>query len=328
MRRCNERGRKCWPIALGIAALAVAMAGVSAESQSTASVMSKYVDTGFGFSFWYPTAWTVTQEPVADPTDGGWFRGGTIVRRLRINEFGEDGPLSSVDVEELSAPRGFLIVQGAHSTNPAGADQRFFFDQRTHIWMDALLSKPPEGGHRSTRPAALWGKTMGGLPILAGAGRGDDVIVPMDSTHLLVLTTMDSDEYERYVAETIVANGADGRMRGSTQIEKDAIHREALKLGVVGQPAGYLYKDSEHVYDSEGKVLPDIDPRSFALLSERGPNARFATDGVHVYDSSGVVIPGVDPQTFVATNLLTARDAHHTYDWNDGKLKIDRLAAR
>ena|ERR1035441_3109036 len=317
-----RRDRRFRRLGLRVAALAVAVAAMGAESQSTASGMSKYVDTRFGFSFWYPTAWTVTQEPVDDPTDEGWIRGGTIVRRLRINESAEDD-FPSIVVEELSTPRGFLIELGAHSANPAGADQKFFFDQRTHTWMDAMLSKPPDGGRRSTTPAALRGKTMGGLPILTGAGRGVDVIVPIDPKHLVELETMGSDRYEEDVAATIMANGAGARGQGGAEAQADTIHREALKLGVIGQSVGYLYKDSEHVYNGEGEILAGVNPKSFALLSESGPNADFATDGVGVYDADGMAIPGADPKTFMATSPLMARDAHHTYDWTDGGWTID-----
>jgi hypothetical protein len=210
-------------------------------------------------------------------------------------------------------------------------DQKFFFDKRTRTWMDKMLSEAPDGGPPSTSRAYVVGRTMGGLPILCGAERhGAGVIVPLDPTHFVVLTTMDAggDQYEQYVSETIVANGADAGRRGSAQVQADTLHREALKLGTIGQPVGYLYKDSEHVYNSEGEILPGINPKSFALLSESGPNAGFATDGIRIYDSSGAMIPGADPKTFVATNLGTASDAHHTYDWSDGSLKIDGIAAR
>jgi hypothetical protein len=268
---CNERDRRFRPLGLGMVALAIVMAGMGAESQSTAaSGMSKYIDTGFGYSFWYPTAWTVIQEPVDDPADRGWFQGGTIVRRLRINEFSEDGALSSVVVEELSAPRGFLIVLGAHSANPVGADQKFFFDQRTQTWMDALLSKPTDGGHRSTSPAALCGKTMGGPPILCGAGRGVDVIVPIDPKHLLVLTTMDSDRYEEYIAETIMVNEAGSGGRTSAEVQEDIIHRKALKLGAVGQSVGISIRTTSTCTAAKGRFSPASAQSRFPVCRRTG----------------------------------------------------------
>jgi hypothetical protein len=207
-------------------------------------------------------------------------------------------------------------------------DQKFFFDKRTNSWMDKMLSEAPDGGPPSTSRAAVVGRTMGGLPILCGAERhGAGVIVPLDPTHFLALTTMDAggDQYQQYVAETIVANGA---RRGSAAGQADTLHRDALRLGAIGESLGYWYKDSEHVYNSEGKILPGISPKSFALLSENGPNSGFATDGVHVYESDGAEIPGADPKTFVATYRATATDAHHTYDWSDGKLKIDGVVVQ
>jgi len=152
--------------------------------------------------------------------------------------------------------------------------------------------------------------------------------VPIDPKHLLVLTTMDSDRYEEYIAETIMVNEAGSGGRTSAEAQEDIIHRKALKLGAVGQSVGYFYKDNEHVYSSEGEILPGISPKLFSRLSENGPNSGFATDGVHVYDGDGAAIPGADPKTFVATSLATAKDAHHTYDWSNDELKIDGLATR
>jgi hypothetical protein len=115
---------------LGVAALVVAMGIGCARAQTDVPAMSKYVDSSFGFSFWYPTAWTVKDEPVTDPTESGWFEGGKIVRELRLSnprfngEFIEDDTPPGVVVEEISAPKGFLIELGAtKSASPVGIDE-------------------------------------------------------------------------------------------------------------------------------------------------------------------------------------------------------------
>lgn len=110
-------------------------------------------------------------------------------------------------------------------------------------------------------------------------------------------------------------------------MQKQTIRREGIKLGAIGEFLGAWYKDAHHVYDFQGEVIPGADPKTFTPLSYNGMIA-FARDGVHVYDTHGAVIPGADPNTFLATGLLTARDAHRTYDWSSGNLKISKVSAR
>jgi hypothetical protein len=326
---------------LGVAPLLLAAAGAGAQSQNAIppATMSQYVDAGFGFSFWYPAAWSVTEEPVADVTDPGWFQGGTIVRELRVANprAYDDGEPPGVIVQELSAPAGFLTELGhSKSASPVGVDQKFFFDTKTQTWMDAMLSEAPDGEPPTTSPAVISRKTLGGQPILNGAKRhGADVIVPLNPTHFLVLSTIDpgGDQDEEYIAGTVAATGPNAVQPNSvqpssTQAEADTIRRAGVKLGAIAQPLGYWYKDSEHVYDNEGRILANVDPKKFAPLAQNGPNAAFATDGIHVYASSGAAIPGADPNTFAATNLVTAKDAHHRYDWSGGSLLIDGVAVR
>jgi hypothetical protein len=336
MGQCGERVEGLLRRILRVAALAVAMGGRCAHAQSEVPAMSKYVDRAFGFSFWYPTAWTVKDEPVTDPTESGWFQGGKIVRELRLSnprfneEFIDDTP-PGVVVEEISAPGGFLIELGASkSASPVGMDQKYFFDAKTHTWMDTWLSEAPSGEPPGTYPLNVAKRAMGGLPIFYGAGRGGaEVVAPLNPTHFVVVRTMDAEgggQNHLYLAETIAAIGAGSARPGAAQT--DAIRREAVKLGAIAQSLGYWYKDSEHVYNNEGEILPNVDPKTFAQLGPGWPSDTFGTDGIHVYRSDGTAIAGADPKTFTATSFGTARDANHQYDWSDGNLKIDGVAVR
>jgi hypothetical protein len=161
------------------------------------------------------------------------------------------------------------------------------------------------------------------------------MVVSLDPTHFVVLTTDPGDMIHLYLAETIVAGGWDAAKRGSaradTRGEADAVHLEGLKLGAIGQPVGeFWHKDNAHVYTNEWRLIPGADPKMFALISEHEPGDHFATDGVHVYAyvSRGVAIPGADSKTFVVTNIFSAKGAHHTYEWSGGELKIDGTPAR
>ena len=71
--------------------------------------MSKVTETGFGISFWYPAAWKVTDEPVTDPTPGGWFPGARILKELKIQNPAaseENNQPPGVILDEILAPAG------------------------------------------------------------------------------------------------------------------------------------------------------------------------------------------------------------------------------
>lgn len=190
------------------------------------------------------------------------------------------------------------------------------------------LSEAPDGTPPQAHPVdikKMW-KTMGGLPIFVGAQRGGaDVIVPLDASHFLAISTMQvgGDYDHNYLATTVVSTRQGAGKPASEQVQAETVHQAAIKLGAIGQMLGYWYKDSEHVYDQNGELLRGANPKTFALLD--GANPSFATDGVLVYFTGGV-IPGADPMTFVPMGQFTAKDAHHTYETGYG-LKIDGLPA-
>jgi hypothetical protein len=296
--------------------------------------MSQHTDTVFEFSFWYPAAWKVTDEPVADPTQYGWFLDATIVKELLIRN-----PAASVDgdqppgviLQEISAPKGLTELGQSKSASPVGIDQRYFFDSGTHRWMYAQLSDAPDGAPPATGPMSVTHRTMGGLPLFGGAVRhGGEVIVPLDGSHFLAISTLDvgGDNSHTYLAQTIVPTHPHPNKRESAQMQAETIRREAIKLRATGESLGFWYKDSRYVCSFDGEVLRGADPKQFPPLSRDAPNASFATDGIRVYGSYCGVIPGADSKTFAATGTFSAKDAHHTYDWSRGSVKITGVTAR
>jgi len=212
-----------------------AMAGMSMQAQTAVSGMTRFADTGFGFSFWYPTAWKISDEHVDDPTAGGWFPNARIVKELRIGNFratieGEQFP--GVVVWEIVAPGGLTELGASKSASPVGVDGRYFFDSKRRLWMYAQLSVAPNGNPPSTYPAEIRQRTMGGLPILQGAIRhGGEVIVPLNATHFLAIRTIDAggDEDHVYLAATVEA--AHRNSNASEQVREETIRREGIKLG-------------------------------------------------------------------------------------------------
>jgi hypothetical protein len=176
---------------------------------------------------------------------------------------------------------------------------------------------------------------MGGLPLFGGAVRhGGEVIVPLDGSHFLAISTLDvgGDNIHNYLAATLVATNLDSGKRVNGQLQAETIRREAVKLRAIGEAVGegigFWYKDTQHVYNYNGDVLRGADPKTFVPLSRQGRNTEFATDGVRVYGSYCGAIPGADPKTFAATGWFTARDAHHTYECGSDGLKIGGITPR
>jgi len=215
-------------------AFAVTLGGASVHAQTPGHAMRRYVDPVFGFSFWYPATWTVTREmPAKNPTASGWYQGGSVVARLSV--VGDDS--QGVYIDELVVPSGNLTEHGNDGANPVGVDQKYFFDANAHTWMYATLSESPDGHSPYTESIEKPMTTMGGQPIFRGAQRHmAEVIVPLDRTHFLTLTTGDpgGNMDHQYLAETIIAGNAAAVRRATTKAQANLIHLEAKKLGVNG----------------------------------------------------------------------------------------------
>ena len=218
--------------------IALTWFSVSARSQTTVVGVSRYEDRAFGFSFWYPSAWKVTDEPLADESGNGWFRDGKIVRTLLIRNTSDDeNQPPGVIVQEVLAPMGLTELGQSMSASPVGIDQKYFFDVVTRQWVYAQLSEAPDGTPPSTHALRNFQRTMGGLPIFGGAARhGAEVIVPLSKSHFLAISTMDvgGDNSHMYLAETVMATHLSSGKRESAQMQTETIRREAVKLGAVG----------------------------------------------------------------------------------------------
>jgi hypothetical protein len=221
----------------------VAGLGASAQSKVSVSGMSEYTDSGFGFSFWYPTSWKLTETPVTDPTGSGWFHGGTIVKELDLAnpkaskiDFTKPG----VIIQEFFSPTNSITELGqTKSASPVGADQSYFFDGKTHIWMYKILSSAADDGPPGTLPADVSNNTMGRLHIFDGAQRhGANCIVVLSPTKFLVIATKDpgGDSLHRDLAKTVIAVGSNAAKRIDVQEQTSAIRKEGIQFGATAVP--------------------------------------------------------------------------------------------
>ncbi len=224
---------------------ALAWAGLFAQTKTAVPGMSRFTDTRFGFSFWYPSAWKVMDEPVADPTRNGWFPDATIVKELEIRNpratDDQDQP-AGVMIQELLAPRGLTELGRSKSPSPVGVDQKIFFDSGTRRWMFATLTESPDGSPPATSPAVITRRTIGGLPIFCGAVRGGaETIVPLNGSHFLAVRSLvdpGNDDSHAYVAATVVATDPGAGQRASEQALEQAVRREGIKLRAIGESLG------------------------------------------------------------------------------------------
>jgi hypothetical protein len=149
--------------------------------------MSKYTDSSFGFSFWYPISGSVSITPDSfysshGTTVSGWSTymygpNTSIVKSIEAPEF---------TIDEVYSPN--MSILDAVDAGPFGSDtDKYFFNPSLHTWMEQT-DGGPRGGPGGTGPADTSNNTMGGLHILYGYTRfAIKVIIPLSAQHFLAI---------------------------------------------------------------------------------------------------------------------------------------------
>jgi hypothetical protein len=233
-------------IAASVVALAISACASEPKSkqpgpQISVSGMTRYEDAGFGFSFWYPSAWTVTPQPtnncagrprpVSCPDDPGVLQEGVIVRQFMVGN-GKNG----VVIQEFRSSSVSIAERGM-GASPFGEDVRYLFDPTTRNWMRTILRSPMvQEPFPVTSPADVSQKTMGGLPVLEGTSRhGADSIVPLNPSDFVIVESIDpGNPDQRYLARTILATDPSAAPRESAETQERLInawrlHSEGLQ---------------------------------------------------------------------------------------------------
>ncbi|MCE9541180.1 hypothetical protein K8R03_01320 [Candidatus Kaiserbacteria bacterium] len=231
------------------------------------SGMSKYTDSDFGFSFWYPSGWTVNSPKGEESGIGGNLEDCTLKKSLSIHGTQIS---NGVSIGEYHCPNLSMTLRGANGTNPVGMDVKYYFDRTAHTWMVSDLSDPPNGSPRTTAPVDVSNNTMGGLHIFAGAARfGADVVIPLSARNFLIVSTNDGGGYvdERLFAKTIVALDPAVATPVSDSEQTATIQAEAAAYGVnvpAPAPAGNVYTSSQYpltfTYPSDFVPAENITP--------------------------------------------------------------------
>lgn len=155
---------------------------------STVSVsvsgMTKYTDADFGFSFWYPSGWTVSNLSGTGP---GMFAGTTDkAGNLSAGRIMVRGDGMELDIDKVtSTALAYKINVGACGTCDP---KTYYFDTAKHLWMLSTSFSanvaPASGG----QPADISNNTMGGLHIFYGQNKQLTRIVPLSARNFLSIT--------------------------------------------------------------------------------------------------------------------------------------------
>ncbi len=162
------------------------------ESQSlSVPGMSKYTDTEFGFSFWYPTGWSVKAETPLKAS-GSSLGNGVIKKVLNVGP--SLYPRAGFTITEVVSPdMSITDVVTACPMGNCGDTKRFYFDKSVNTWMVQY----PEGLHSErdgsrtrigdSEPADVSNNTMGGLHIFRAGTKGDGSIIPLSAHNFLLV---------------------------------------------------------------------------------------------------------------------------------------------
>jgi predicted ribosomally synthesized peptide with SipW-like signal peptide len=147
-----------------------------ASPSATISVtgMSQYTDSSFGFSFWYPTGWTVaTQLSSASQFSGGTTQKVIIVQNAR-------NPGNGITISEVNAPSVISVSDNQQRTTT------YYFDATSHVWM-RTISSDENTIVPYNMPADVSNNTMGGLHILSTFSVFVPTIIPLSAHNFLVI---------------------------------------------------------------------------------------------------------------------------------------------
>ncbi len=178
------------------------------------SGMKNYTDSDFGFSFWYPSSWSVNT--------GNAQYGNTTVKRLGIY------PLNQPDLgvyldEVIPSDRSIGVGNSAKS----GMVEKYYFDASAHTWMYSHTDESGiQGDKVFTGPANVSTNTMGGLHMFTGAGTfGENIAVPLSATRFVV-SEVTGENNPLQLVKTIVATDPSVATPVSASQQREIIQAE------------------------------------------------------------------------------------------------------
>ncbi|MDE1971228.1 MAG: DKNYY domain-containing protein [Patescibacteria group bacterium] len=283
------------------------------SSSISVAGMARYIDPSFGFSFWYPSTWTVQSTAIKNS-----YAGGMVKKTLTISSpSNQNGWSGTATIDEYYSPGSEITIARDLCSPMSGsfvAAHRYYFNFNAHTWMietPAYTGTSERDGSTysvaaSTKAADVSNNTMGGLHMLGAGCSG--AVIPLSAYNFVVFTFNSRDVGANYIniAKTITATDPSVATPVSTSEQIQTITHEGVLLGGIGTQVGQWYVTSEHVYDWGGNVVPSANPSTFRLIntySDGTTGTPYATDGTHVFAAWSPTIPildGANPATFVA----------------------------
>ena len=160
--------------------------------------MSQYVDSTYGFSFWYPGTSQVT---AAETTDGVDFPGGVAVETLQV------GSLGGTSVIVVNSPTSTITDEPANHASPINQTE-YFYDSISSKWMIAFPEGSNGPGSGATTTADISKTTISGLFMLPSGKRFNTTIIPLSTTRFLVISDGGGSSFTSQLAKTVAQAGA------------------------------------------------------------------------------------------------------------------------
>jgi hypothetical protein len=169
--------------------------GATSEDLSTTTEITeafvlgktKFTDPDFGFSFWYPSTWTISQSKSTsgrEAVEGAEHVPSNIIKEIELKDLSGN----EFFFDEMYSKSGYITSPAARSCSST-----FFFNDTTNAWMEGAHGCDSEG---TTTVILEEGApyTDGGLPIFDGADGSFEYFVPL-SKHKFINISFIAEEY-------------------------------------------------------------------------------------------------------------------------------------
>ena len=216
----------------------------NSKATSTISVpgMSRYTDSNFGFSFYYPSTWTVQNAAIKNN-----YTGGTVEKTLTITPpaYQNEPSGDAITIDEFNSPTSEITIARELCSPMSGsfvAAHRYYFDFTTHTWMEyvpAYTGESEKDGSvynipTSTMAANVSTNTMGGLHMLGAGCSG--AVIPISAKNFIVFSfySRNVGPYYINIAKTITATDPSVAMPVNTDEQIKTITSAGVLLGAIG----------------------------------------------------------------------------------------------
>jgi hypothetical protein len=184
--------------------------GVGGNSQPTSVAgMSEYTDSNFGFSFWYPTGWSVSSQT---PSQNQF--GGVSIKTIIISPSGN--PDTETTLTEVQTSKTITVSGDLISTS-------YYFDGNAGSWMTYSSQYPtPAIANTSVN-------TMGGLHVFSTGDVFETDVIPLSATNFIVVGNSEASaaDVSDPLTKTIVATSPVVATPVSTAQQTATIQAEA-----------------------------------------------------------------------------------------------------